>query len=813
MNKELPGLSTMNLKMDLIHFQDEILKDIRQMQSKLNDKYSKSEEELNESLTKYDLRIKNIERKLGELSNLIITDNSLKEKVETIFQFKEEVQDTIFKRRAKFAEFEKKVNNDIDVINKILSNTVLYPSMIGKTAKFKTFHEFIDFTNQEITKLNIFKTKSGMDLTPYKKKIEESLEAFKIQINNLTPKEITNQMVNDLELKITGNLKIFDDRLQQTRIENSHYSFGIKKLTEEMNKQIENLKNMQRYINKKLEKMNNMDNYNILSHELLGINNKINKILDILRELVSYHPDVKRNFQEMEKKPTKKIISGVKQYIKGNLNAEELTSMKKFAFDEAESKIFDINSPEQKIVQNVSTESTFHKFPFQKRKTIYLDSKPINIEEVQAGFVNKNFMKKKTTNFSLTNKINNNNNININNDIHKKIEENQQFKRGTFNRKNTVSFGKNKFFDSSKINSNSAKKTIIFKGVFPNEEKENKIIEEENEINNNSNNSFREINDNKRKKSFEDENSKTDKGKIVDQINSKNDINNNDKIHLKQNEILSKKINSEEKVKTENNINNNIKIEESENEENNNVNSDKFDNKNKNYIEKKKITLDNKNNNINTEILLKENIKKEQSKILEQKEYKNNHTRNIKSSLIKDDIGDNDISLEPYTNKNIATKNQPVILKLNLKKNFKKNDLISSFSSENENHNPPSEGNKLYIPINYHFKPSNPNISIVSIKKKFYNTYSNFKVNHDSLENKVRIISNKNENYSGTKSENKYYKKASNTTYSFKYKDKLLKMDLDNFPLNYLDKSYKNIMIQQYLNDNKIERNKNNSNN
>ena len=44
-------------------------------------------------------------------------------------------------------------------------------------------------------------------------------------------------------------------------------------------------------------------------------------------------------------KPTKKIISGVKQYIKGNLNAEELTSMKKFAFDEAESKIFDINSP------------------------------------------------------------------------------------------------------------------------------------------------------------------------------------------------------------------------------------------------------------------------------------------------------------------------------------------------------------------------------------------------------------------------------------------------------------------------------------
>ena len=116
---ELPGLSTMSLKMDIIRFKDEILKDMRQMQTKLDIKYAKAEEELNEKLKKSDLKIKYLEEKIAKLSNLINNDNSMKEKIESIFQFKDEIQDTIFKRRAKFAEFEKKINDDIDAINKI----------------------------------------------------------------------------------------------------------------------------------------------------------------------------------------------------------------------------------------------------------------------------------------------------------------------------------------------------------------------------------------------------------------------------------------------------------------------------------------------------------------------------------------------------------------------------------------------------------------------------------------------------------------------------------------------------------------------
>ena len=163
MSTDLPGLSVKNLKMDMIQFQDETLKNIRLMQSKLDNKYAKSDEFLNENITKFDLKIKALEKKITELSNLILIDNTMKEKLESLFKFKEETQDILIKRSSNFNDLERKLNVNMDEVNKILTNSVIYPAVIGKTAKFQTFHEFIDYVIQEISQLNIFKKKSQID--------------------------------------------------------------------------------------------------------------------------------------------------------------------------------------------------------------------------------------------------------------------------------------------------------------------------------------------------------------------------------------------------------------------------------------------------------------------------------------------------------------------------------------------------------------------------------------------------------------------------------------------------------------------------
>ena len=801
MSKELPGVSPMSLKMDMIHLQDEILRDMRQMQSKLDVKYAKSEESLKEKITKFDLKINNLEKKISELSNLIINDNSMKEKVESIFQFREEIQDTIFKRRAKFAEFEKKVNGDIDEINKIISNTVLYPAMIGNTAKFKTFHEFIDFCNQEISQLNIFKNKSGMDLTPFKKKVDGALEAFKIQINNFTPKEVTNQMVNDLAEKMESNFKLYDDRLQDARVENSHYATGIKKKSEDLEKQVENLLNAQKFLNKKIEKAQNMELYNILSNEVILVNNKINKIFDILKELVSYHPDVKRNFFELEKKSTKKIISGVRQYIKGNLNADELTTMKKFAFEKSNSKAFDKTSPAPKSTQNITSESSFKKFPFQKRQTIFLDSKPMKIGEEQVEFVNKKFMSKKTVNLNLTT-----------NKANPKLVEPEKFIRGNLFRKNTVSVLKSPNIESSKVD-NSDKKTN-FKFDVVKEEKNDNIIEEENYLINYSNSSTPIINENK--KSSENENSKNNvKINAIKDIKHSSFINGNEKIDKspkKEKNVEFKNIISIEKDKTETSKNDKNDKDNSEvlnkKAENDSINIIKVKSK---EDEDKKISLTKKNKGQNTDIKIKDNMPekeiKEISNIkLENQELKNNHTRNNKTNLSKNNTYKSNVSFEPKTNKNNNTNNFPILSKLNLPKDPKGKESTISLSEDNRN--PLSDEKKILIPINYNFKSMNPNINIVSIKKKMYKTFYNApKINQDLAEKRIQLINpntsfpKAKENYIKSKSENKYYNNEYKGNSANFHKKKILLMNPDDLPLNYFDKAYKGI-IKNSLNEN-----------
>ena len=116
---------------------------------------------------------------------------------------------------------------------------------------------------------------------------------------------------------MNSEFKLFDDRIKDTQVENAHFFLEIQKKGEEMDKQIDNLRTAQRYIDKKLEKINNLENYNILGSEIMETNNRVNKTFEILRELVACYPDVKKNFANEFGKAMKKIISGVRQYIKG----------------------------------------------------------------------------------------------------------------------------------------------------------------------------------------------------------------------------------------------------------------------------------------------------------------------------------------------------------------------------------------------------------------------------------------------------------------------------------------------------------------
>ena len=799
MSKDLPGMSTMSLKMDMLHFQDEILHDMRQIQTKLENKYSKIDEALNEKITKFDLKLKNLDKKISELSNLITQDNALKEKIESLFQFKEEMQDTIFKRRAKFAELEKKVNSDIDEINKILSNTVIYPAVIGKTAKFQSFHEFIDYLIQEINILNTFRQKTNLDsFSTFKKKIDGTIDTFKLLINNLTPKELTEQMVTDLEKKFNSTLKIYDDRLQDTRVENSHYSMGIEKKAEEMDKQIGILKNAHISINKKIEKIQNLENFNLLNNEISTTNQRVNTIFEILRDLVAFHPDVKKSYpNEFDKKPNKKIISGVRQYIKGNLNANELSSMKKFAFEKSQTKIFDKTYPVPKATQSTFSENLYNNnYPIQKRQSIFIDSRPIKNDEESFNPVNRKFMSKKTVNYSKQE-----NNIASN-----KIIESEKFVRHALNRKKTFSFGKTAYNnESSKLNDlmRTPSKNNDFLNRPQQAQNAHNIIEEENEVNNISNNSNNDINENKNKRELEKDKNDKKIESIKSEKNDKKKDNNDSISFLKDDdEDKNKKTdeidNKDDDDKKSNNGESNLQVKETSNNNNNSINNNnkKFTRKNN---ENKKVTLRldlNKKYYQSPErkVESKEKEKEIKQNIFTETENKNSHARNSKISPLE-----NDTNKKDFFNSSKPMLKTPNVINQN--NNTNKSQITINSNSAEKNKNQTLEDNKILIPIKYNFQLKDPDISIVSIKKKMYKTFNNNfpKIHQDMSDNKFKLNNNisiptSKENFTRTINEDNFFKRGSNIISTNIHQKKILLMNPDELPINFFDKAYKDII-------------------
>lgn len=91
-------------------------------------------------------------------------------------------------------------------------------------------------------------------------------------------------------------------------------------------------------------------------------------------------------------------------------------------------------------------------------------------------------------------------------------------------------------------------------------------------------------------------------------------------------------------------------------------------------------------------------------------------------------------------------------------------------------------------------------MSLISIKKKFYKTFSDFpKINHDLSEKNIKLNNNMSipttrENYTKSLVGNRNYKNGTNVENIIKQPKKILLMNPDDLPLNYFDKAYKDII-------------------
>ena len=106
-NEEPFALNQKNIKNGMLHFKNEMLKDLKNMQKTITEKFDISNSVLKDKLESYDRKLNLFNDKIIQISNLVATDNNLKEKTDKLFQSNADLRDHILTNEIKFSNLEK----------------------------------------------------------------------------------------------------------------------------------------------------------------------------------------------------------------------------------------------------------------------------------------------------------------------------------------------------------------------------------------------------------------------------------------------------------------------------------------------------------------------------------------------------------------------------------------------------------------------------------------------------------------------------------------------------------------------------------
>ena len=134
-NHYLIGSTQEIIKTDILNLKEEVLQDIKELGQKLEEKYIKINKKLNNDIELYNKKIKEFDFKLLDLLSKIVTDITIKEKISDLFNFKEKTDNNININKIKISMFDKEINQKMDRIDYLISNSLIFPGLIGPVKK------------------------------------------------------------------------------------------------------------------------------------------------------------------------------------------------------------------------------------------------------------------------------------------------------------------------------------------------------------------------------------------------------------------------------------------------------------------------------------------------------------------------------------------------------------------------------------------------------------------------------------------------------------------------------------------------------
>lgn len=271
------------LKQDILYFKNDVLKDIRKFEEKVNIKLGEHKFKNSEKFEFYNKKLEDLSNKISHINQYISDNKSLIDKISFLEKFKVKTEDNIYALNSKISTIQKESRDSYCKYERLVNENLLFHGAIGNNEKFPNMKFFIDFVLNNIKSLNEFKEEiRNINFNEYKKKINSEIHDLKYHIN-INSKDVighslkeTNSLLKDFSCKYD---KKFDDN-------NQKFELYEKKINEYLNEYQTKLFLLEKDLNNKyIEQIKEMENIKTMQKHYNNINEEIKKdIKDINNE-------------------------------------------------------------------------------------------------------------------------------------------------------------------------------------------------------------------------------------------------------------------------------------------------------------------------------------------------------------------------------------------------------------------------------------------------------------------------------------------------------------------------------------------------
>ena len=453
-NKDInPKLHQVTLQ-DLILFKEEFLKDLRNYKTKISNNINSEFEKFNILVDKSNKNLKFYEKEKSSFMTKLEFTEAKEQLFYEVANKNNELRNQVMVNQVHISALRKDIDDSCFKYDKIVSDNLIVPGLIGKSCKFGDLKEYILFNKEEINNALFANRQSTIDLNLLRKKIDSSNGQLNTKIKSLEYRltnfiiskyneiahkfdglyEELNKRMNSLTHELNSNIEERNNELARLKNfvfeENGKAIENVKKIKGEMTNDFKEMKKNFKNIKKNIISLSNLLMGRSYNHNRqLVIANFNNMMLELFREFnlaPKGSPNISlqnnNNISPIVRQNTSKPLatSFIKQYIEAKISSDETkyheNSLKKSIHLNDKNQIAqknlilninNNNNLNMKLNKVINTNDLFEKYKHSsfsenkkdKKKELNRDINKLHFEPV-----NKNFIKKNTTSYFLISK-------------------------------------------------------------------------------------------------------------------------------------------------------------------------------------------------------------------------------------------------------------------------------------------------------------------------------------------------------------------------------------------------------------------------